>query len=154
MPALEELIRRYRFDEAVYVARPTMPPLERFTASLEQIWQSRWLTNAGPFHEQFEKALGEFLGTPHVNLFCNGTIALLVALQALRIASGEVITTPFTFPATPHVLHWNGGVPAFGDIEPLTFNLDPARIEALITPKTVAIMPVHVFGTPCDVVAI
>jgi dTDP-4-amino-4,6-dideoxygalactose transaminase len=154
MSALDELIRRHRFDHEVYVARPTMPPLEKFNTSLEEIWRTRWLTNSGPFHQRFEAALGQYLGTPHVNLFCNGTIALLVALQALRIASGEVITTPFTFPATPHVLHWNGVVPVFGDIDPVTLNLDASKVEALITPKTVAIMPVHVFGNPCDVAAL
>jgi dTDP-4-amino-4,6-dideoxygalactose transaminase len=131
-----------------------MPPLDRFQASLEEIWRSRWLTNGGVFHQRLERAIGDYLGTPHVSIFCNGTIALLVALQALRIASGEVITTPFTFPATPHVLHWNGVVPVFGDIDPVTFNLDPTRIESLITPRTVAILPVHVFGNPCDVSAI
>jgi dTDP-4-amino-4,6-dideoxygalactose transaminase len=151
---LEGIVRRYKQNEPIYVARPTMPPLERFTASLEEIWRSRWLTNAGAFHQRFEAALGQYLGTEHVNLFCNGTIALLVALQSLRITGGEVITTPFTFPATPHAIHWNGAVPIFCDIDPETFNVDVARIEALITPRTVAILPVHVFGNPCDVEAI
>jgi len=151
---LDALVSKYRFETEIYVSRPTMPPLERFHESLEEIWRSRWLTNGGAFHQRFEKALGVYLGMPHVNLFCNGTIALLVALQALRVTSGEVITTPFTFPATPHVLHWNEVSPVFCDIDPLSFNLDPAKIESLVTPKTVAILPVHVFGNPCDVDAI
>jgi dTDP-4-amino-4,6-dideoxygalactose transaminase len=148
---LDDLVTRWKLSEEIFVARPTMPPLDRFQESLARNWESRWLTNNGPFHQRFEASLCSYLGADHVSVFCNGTIALLVALQALRITSGEVITTPFTFPATPHVLHWNGVTPVFCDIDPETFNLDPAKIESLITPRTLAIMPVHVFGNPCDV---
>ncbi|MBX3470540.1 MAG: DegT/DnrJ/EryC1/StrS family aminotransferase [Planctomycetes bacterium] len=140
--------------EPVYVTRPTLPSLERFRESLEQVWDSRVLTNGGAFHQRLEAALCARLGVEHLSLFCNGTIALLVALQALRVSSGEVITTPFTFPATPHVLHWNGVTPVFCDIDPVTFNLCPEQVEALITPRTLAILPVHVFGQPCDVEAL
>lgn len=148
---LEDLIRALALDDEVFVTRPTLPPLERFHESLREIWASGWLTNNGPFHARFEKALVGALGVEHASLFCNGTIALLVALQALRVTSGEVITTPFTFPATPHVLFWNGVTPVFCDIEPRTFNLDPDALESLITPRTLAILPVHVYGNPCDV---
>ncbi len=117
---------------------------------LESIWESKWLTNAGPFHQQLEAALAEYLGVEHIALFTNGTIALVTALQSLRIV-GEVITTPYSFVATAHSLLWNGIKPVFVDIDPITFNLDPERIEAAITPQTTAIMPVHVYGNPCDV---
>jgi dTDP-4-amino-4,6-dideoxygalactose transaminase len=134
----------------IYVTQPYLPPLGEFIPYLEQIWQNRWLTNAGPFHNQLEEALARHLDVPHLSLFSNGTIALVVALQALRI-SGEVITTPFTFVATTHSLLWNGIKPVFVDIEEDTFNLDPERIEAAITPQTTAILPVHCYGNPCDV---
>lgn len=134
----------------IHVTRPDLPPLEEFIPYLEQIWQNRWLTNAGPFHAGLEAALVRHLDVPQLSLFTNGTIALVVALQALRI-SGEVITTPFTFVATTHALWWNGIKPVFVDIERETFNLDPDRIEAAITPQTTAILPVHCYGTPCDV---
>ena len=134
----------------VYVTQPYLPPLEEFVPYLEQIWKNRWLTNAGPFHVQLEAALVRHLEVPQLSLFSNGTIALVVALQALRI-TGEVITTPFTFVATTHSLLWNGIKPVFVDIERETFNLDPERIEAAITPQTTAIMPVHCYGNPCDV---
>lgn len=137
----------------IYVTQPNMPPLEEFTAYLEQIWESKWLTNQGPFHEKLEVALCEFLGVDHLSLFSNGTLALLTALQALHV-SGEVITTPFSFVATTHSLWWNNIKPVFVDIDPVTFNLDPKKIEAAITPQTTAIMPVHVYGTPCDTTAI
>ncbi len=150
----DDLIKQYRLPEAVTVARPTMPSLADYYKHLERIWESRWLTNAGQFEREFERRLAEYLGVEHVSLFCNGTIALLVALQALRINSGEVITTPFTFPATAHVLHWNNIRPVFCDIDEKTFNLDPHRIEQLISPNTKAILPVHVYGNPCDVEAI
>jgi dTDP-4-amino-4,6-dideoxygalactose transaminase len=130
-----------------------MPALSDFTRYLEQIWERRWLTNNGLLHQEFEARLAEHLGVEQISLFCNGTIALLVAIQALAIR-GEVITTPFTFPATVHVLHWNRIRPVFCDIEETTFNIDPALIEARIGPRTTAILPVHVFGTPCDVRAI
>jgi dTDP-4-amino-4,6-dideoxy-D-glucose transaminase len=137
----------------VYVTQPYLPPLADFIPYLEQIWKNRWLTNAGPFHNQLEEALVRYLDVPQLSLFSNGTIALVVALQALRI-SGEVITTPFTFVATTHSLLWNGIKPVFVDIEGDTFNLDPERLEAAITPQTTAILPVHCYGNPCDVARI
>jgi dTDP-4-amino-4,6-dideoxygalactose transaminase len=137
----------------VYVTQPYLPPLEEFIPYLQEIWDRRILTNAGPFHEQFEQALCDYLGVEHVALFANGTLALVTALQALRI-TGEVITTPYSFVATAHSLLWNGIKPVFADIDPRTFNLDPRRIEAAITPQVTAIMPVHCYGTPCDVEAI
>lgn len=127
-----------------------MPPLEEFIPYLEKIWENRILTNNGDFHKQLEAELTEYLGVKHIALFCNGTMALLTALQALRI-TGEVITTPFSFVATAHSLLWNGNVPVFADIDPVTFNITPETIEPVITDKTTAIMPVHVYGTPCDV---
>ncbi len=148
------ILRERKLPDPVYVTRPTMPDLSSYNACLEQIWQSRWLTNDGEFHQRFENSLKEHLGVEHLSLFVNGTIALLVALQALRINSGEVITTPFTFPATVHVLHWNRITPVFCDIDEKTFNIDPARIDSHITPDTKAILAVHVYGTPCDVKAI
>jgi len=152
--ALDTMVAQYGFSEPIYVTRPTMPSLEAYTALLEGIWDSRWLTNDGALHTQLEQALCAYLATEHLSLFCNGTIALLVALQALGINEGEVITTPFTFPATPHVLHWNRVQPVFCDIDPATYNLDATQIEACITPDTRAILGVHVYGTPCDVDAI
>ena len=137
----------------VYVTQPFLPPLEEFIPYLEQIWESKILTNGGPFHEQLEQALCGYLGVEHIALFTNGTIALITALQALRI-TGEVITTPYSFVATSHSLLWNGIKPVFVDIDPTTLNLDPAKIEAAITPQTTAIMPVHCYGHPCDVEAI
>ena len=137
----------------IYVTQPHLPPLEEFIPYLEEIWASRILTNGGPFHVQLEVALCAYLGVEHLALFTNGTVALVTALQALRI-TGEVITTPYSFVATSHSLLWNGIKPVFVDIDPATLNLDPARIEAAITPQTTAIMPVHVYGHPCDVKAI
>jgi dTDP-4-amino-4,6-dideoxygalactose transaminase len=137
----------------IYVTQPELPPLEEFMPYLRKIWDSRVLTNGGPFHQMFEAALCEYLGVKHVCLFTNATIALVTALQSLRIA-GEVITTPYSFVATAHSLKWNGIEPVFVDVDPVTLNLDPARIEAAITPRTTAIMPVHCYGTPCDVDAI
>jgi dTDP-4-amino-4,6-dideoxygalactose transaminase len=139
--------------DRLYVTKPYLPPLEEFTPLLERIWASRQLTNGGPFHEELEAALAAHLGVEHISLFANGTLALVSALQALRI-SGEVITTPFSFVATAHSLLWNNIRPVFCDIDPATCNLDPARIEAAITPQTTAILPVHCFGRPCDVDAI
>lgn len=133
-----------------YVTQPYLPPLEEFLPSLRQIWDSHQLTNAGPFHEQFETALAKHLGVPHVALFSNGTLALVTALQALRI-TGEVITTPYSFVATSHSLLWNGIKPVFVDIEPHSFGLDPDKIEAAITPQTTAILAVHVYGFPAQV---
>ncbi len=136
--------------EPIYVTQPHLPPLDDFLPMLREIWDSKILTNAGPFHGRLERALCEHLGVKHIALFANATIALLTALQALRI-TGEVITTPYSFVATAHSLLWNGIKPVFVDIDPLTLNLDPARIEAAITPQTTAIMPVHCYGHPCDV---
>jgi dTDP-4-amino-4,6-dideoxygalactose transaminase len=153
-PAPPELLARHRFAEPVYVTRPTLPKLEDYQRKLERIWETRWLTNDGECHTQLRRALMDYLGVEHLNLCCNGTIALLLALQAARINGGEVITTPFSFPATPHALYWNRVQPVFCDIDPIDFNLDPERIERLIGPDTRAILPVHVFGNPCDVRAI
>src|SRR5262245_31681586 len=137
-------------DKPIFVTRPDLPPLEEFLPYLKRIWETKWLTNSGPFHKQLEKDLSAYLGVKHLALFANGTIALVTALQALRI-TGEVITTPYSFVATAHSLLWNGIKPVFVDIEPNTFNLDPGRIEAAITPHTTAILPVHCYGSPCDV---
>jgi dTDP-4-amino-4,6-dideoxygalactose transaminase len=137
-------------NRPIYVTQPYLPPLEEFLPYLEQIWESRWLTNNGPFHQKFEKALCHYLGVDHLALFANGTLALVTALQTLRIV-GEVITTPYSFVATTHSLLWNGLKPVFVDIDPATLNLDPDKIEAAITPQTTAIMPVHCYGHPCDV---
>ena len=137
----------------IYVTQPHLPPLEDFIPYLEQIWQNKILTNGGPFHQQLEQALCDYLGVKHICLFANGTLALMTALQSLRI-SGEVITTPYSFVATAHSLLWNGIKPVFVDIDPDTFNMDPGKIEAAITPQTTAIMPVHCYGRPCDVDAI
>ena len=137
----------------IFVTQPYLPSLSEFVPYLEKIWHSHVLTNGGPMHQQLERALGEYLGVEHIALFNNGTVALLTALQALRI-SGEVITTPYSFVATAHSLLWNGLKPVFVDIDPVTLNMDPAKIEAAITPQTTAIMPVHCYGTPCDVDAI
>jgi dTDP-4-amino-4,6-dideoxygalactose transaminase len=150
----QDIIDRFRVEDPVYVTRPKMPVLEEYEKCLENIWNTRWLTNNGPYHREFEVKLAGFLGVGNLNLFVNGTIALLVALQALRINSGEVITTPFTFPATTHVLHWNRVRPVFCDIEPKTFNIDPEQIERHISSDTKAILGVHVYGNPCEVQAI
>lgn len=137
----------------IYVTKPSLPPLSEFVPYLEQIWKSGILTNGGPFHAQLEQALCEYLGVKHLALFSNATIALITALQALRI-TGEVITTPYSFVATAHSLLWNGITPVFVDIQPDSLNIDPAKIEAAITPRTTAIMPVHCYGQPADVEAI
>jgi dTDP-4-amino-4,6-dideoxygalactose transaminase len=137
----------------IFVTQPHLPPLEEFLPYLQEIWQSKTLTNGGPMHQRLERELCERLGVGHISLFANGTLALVTALQALRI-TGEVITTPYSFVATAHSLLWNGIKPVFVDIDPVTMNLDPARIEAAITPQTTAILPVHCYGTPCDTAAI
>lgn len=137
-------------EPPLYVTQPYLPPLEEFVPYLERIWHSKVLTNGGPMHRELEQALGEYLGVEHIALFNNGTIALLTALQALRV-TGEVITTPYSFVATAHSLLWNGIRPVFVDIDPATLNLDPARLEAAISPRTTAILPVHCYGNPCDV---
>ena len=134
----------------IYVTQPLMPPLAEFMPYLERIWESKWLTNGGPFHQELEAALADRLDVEHLALFANGTLALVTALQALRI-TGEVITTPFSFVATAHSLLWNSITPVFVDIEPGTCNIDPDMIEQAITPRTSAIMPVHCYGTPCRV---
>jgi len=140
-------------EKPIFVTQPHLPPLEEFVPYLEQLWKSKILTNGGPMHQELEQALCDYLGVEQIALFNNGTIALLTALQALRI-TGEVITTPYSFVATAHSLLWNGIKPVFVDIDPQTLNLDPSRIEAAITPQTTAIMPVHCYGNPCDVAAI
>lgn len=139
-----------KLEKPIYVTQPFMPPLVEFEEFLKQIWDSKWLTNNGRFHQELEKALCEYLGVKYISLFSNGTLALITALQTLRIA-GEVITTPYSFVATTHSLWWNNINPVFVDIDPCTFNLDPNKIEASITPKTSAILPVHVYGNPCDI---
>ncbi|MDE2600350.1 MAG: DegT/DnrJ/EryC1/StrS family aminotransferase [Rhodocyclaceae bacterium] len=140
-------------DQPIYVTQPQLAPLAEFIPYLEQIWENKILTNGGPFHQQFEQALCDYLGVEHLSLFANGTLGLVTALQALRI-TGEVITTPYSFVATAHSLLWNGIKPVFVDIEPQTLNLDPAKIESAITPQTTAILPVHCYGQACDVAAI
>lgn len=139
--------------EEVFVTKPTLPPLEEFIPYLQQIWDNKVLTNGGPFHQQLERELCKYLGVEHICLFTNGTLALVAALQSLRV-TGEVITTPYSFVATSHSLLWNGIRPVFADIDPDTLNLDPERIEAAITPQTTAIMPVHCYGHPANVDAI
>ncbi|KHT40110.1 MULTISPECIES: DegT/DnrJ/EryC1/StrS family aminotransferase [Pectobacterium] len=134
----------------IYVTSPLLPPLTEFIPYLEKIWANKWLTNNGPLHQQLEKKLAEHLGVEHLCLFSNGTLALLTALQALRI-TGEVITTPYSFVATSHSLLWNGLKPVFVDIDPITCNLDPEKIEQAITPATSAILPVHCYGIPANV---
>ena len=140
-------------DKSIWVKQPFLPPLDEFVKSLEKIWESKWITNSGAFHFEFEDRLKEYLGVEHLSLFCNGTLALISALQALRI-SGEVITTPFSFVASTHALHWNNIKPVFVDIEPDACTLDPLKVEAAITPNTTAILPVHVYGNPCRVEAL
>jgi len=134
----------------VFVTQPSLPPLEEYIPYLEKIWESKVLTNGGQFHKELEAELSKYLGVEYVSLFTNGTIALITALQALDI-TGEVITTPYSFVATSNALLWNNFTPVFVDVDSETFNLDPAKIEAAITSNTVAIMPVHCYGNPCDV---
>ena len=135
-------------NNIITVTSPLLPDLEEFNQMLRQIWDSKWVTNNGEFHKRFESALCEYLKVPYISLFTNGTLPLITALQALNI-SGEVITTPYSFVATTHSLWWNGIKPVFVDIDPATGGIDPERIESAITPKTTAIMPVHVYGKPC-----
>ena len=139
--------------DIITVTSPLLPNLDEFTDSLKEIWESKWITNNGQFHQKLEAALAEYLKVPYVSLFTNGTLPLLTALQALRI-TGEVITTPYSFVATTHALWWNGIKPVFVDIDPSTGNIDSQKIEAAITPRTTAILPVHVYGKPCDTEAI
>ena len=133
----------------ITVTSPLLPPLEEFIPYLQQIWDSKWITNNGQFHQQLEQALAEFLGVEYLSLFTNGTLPLITAFQALGIHEGEVITTPYSFVATSHSIWWNGLKPVFVDIEEETCGIDPTKIEAAITPNTVAIMPVHCYGKPC-----
>lgn len=140
-------------EKKIYVTRPSLPPLDLFVEKLKDIWASKWLTNNGKYHQEFEQALCNYLNVYYCSLVSNGTLGLVLALQALRI-TGEVITTPFSFVATTHALHWNGIRPIFCDIDEKTLNIDPEKIEALITPTTTAILPVHVYGHPCDTAAI
>lgn len=133
----------------ITVTSPLLPPLEEFIPYLEEIWNSKWITNNGHFHQELENALCEYLGVKYISVFTNGTLPLITALQALRI-TGEVITTPYSFVATSHAIWWNGLQPVFVDVDPITGNIDPDKIEAAITPRTTAIMPVHVYGNPCD----
>src|SRR5574344_762471 len=136
--------------ELITVTSPLLPNLDEFNEELKKIWDSKWITNMGQFHKELEKDLAAYLKVPYVSLFTNGTLPLLTALQAMRI-TGEVITTPYSFVATTHSIWWAGCKPVFVDIDPKTGNLDPEKIEAAITPKTTAIMPVHCYGKPCDV---
>jgi dTDP-4-amino-4,6-dideoxygalactose transaminase len=138
------------FAEPIYVTRPLLPSLDGFSGRLEEIWSAGWLTNAGEQHERLTQAIREYLRVPEVSLFNNGTIALLAAMRTLGLR-GEVITTPFTFPATPHAITWSGASPVFCDIDPVRLTLDPARVEEAITPRTTGILAVHVYGIPCDV---
>ena len=147
------MIRITPFENQILVSRPLLPDLNELSETLQEIWDAKWLTNMGKQHQLLETRLAEYLKVPTLSLFNNGTIALIVACQSLRL-SGEVITTPFTFAASPHVLAWNNISPIFCDIDPKTMNLDAEKIESLITPKTTGILAVHVFGTPCDVLKI
>ncbi len=140
-------------DNIITVTSPFLPDLEEFTSMLRTIWGSKWITNNGDFHKEFESALADYLKVPYVSLFTNGTLPLLIALQALQV-KGEVITTPYSFVATTHSIWWNGCQPVFVDIDPATGNIDPDRIEEAITPRTSAIMPVHVYGMPCNIAEI
>ena len=136
-------------NSKILVASPLLPDLKLFEQSLKKIWESKWLTNNGDFHKKFEVELCKYLGVKYLSIYTNGTLPILAALQTLKI-TGEVITTPYSFVATTHALWWNGIKPVFVDIDPVTGNLDPNKIEAAITPKTTAILPVHVYGNPCD----
>jgi dTDP-4-amino-4,6-dideoxygalactose transaminase len=141
------------FDRPIYVTRPLLPDLSQVTEKMQEIWNSKWLTNNGSQHKLLETKLQKILKVPYLSLFGSGTLALLIGCQSLRL-SGEVITTPFTFAATPHVLTWNNIKPVFCDIDPVTMNIDPNKIESLITPQTTAILGVHIYGVPCDVLKI
>lgn len=141
-------------NNPIYVTQSVLPELEDFIPYLEQIWENKVLTNGGPLHQQLEKELCEYLGVDYISLFNNGTIALVVALQALGLKTGEVITTPYTFLATAHAIAWNNLTPVFVDIDPVTSNIDPIAVEQAITSDTVAILPVHCYGIPCDIEAL
>jgi len=137
-------------NKPILVTSPLLPDLQEFDQYLRQIWDSRWLTNNGSMHQKLEQALADYLGVEYISLFTNGTLPLITALQALGLTKGEVITTPYSFVATTHSIWWNGLKPVFVDVEPDTGNIDPNKIEGAITPDTVAIMPVHVYGQPCN----
>ena len=137
-------------NKQITVTSPLLPPLEEFIPYLQQIWNSKWITNNGQFHQQLEQALAEYLGVEYISVFTNGTLPLITALQALGLTKGEVITTPYSFVATTHAIWWNQLTPVFVDVDPVTGCIDPDKIEAAITDNIVAIMPVHVYGTPCD----
>jgi dTDP-4-amino-4,6-dideoxygalactose transaminase len=141
---------KYKIEMPIFVTKPYLPPLKEFNKYLEEIWRSKWLTNMGKYHQEFEEALAEHLDIKYISLFSNGTLALITALQTLRI-TGEVITTPYSFVASTHALHWNKITPVFCDIEADFANINPDRIESAITPQTTAILPVHVYGNPCQV---
>jgi len=141
---------QHQSNESIYVTQPFLPPLTEFIPYLEDIWARKWITNNGHYHQELEKALCDYLGVKYISLFSNGTLALITALQVLKI-TGEVITTPYSFVASTHSLWWNNIKPVFVDIESKYFNIDPEKIEAAITPKTTAILPVHVYGNPCNV---
>ena len=149
----DEIQQKIMSKGSIKVTSPLLPDLNEFTELLKDIWGSKWITNNGQYHQQLEQALAEYLKVPFVSLFTNGTLPIITALQALGI-KGEVITTPYSFVATTHALWWNGIKPVFVDIDPINGNIDPAKIEAAITSKTTAIMPVHVYGNPCDIKAI
>ena len=140
-------------ENTITVTSPLLPDLGELDELLKDIWRRKWITNNGHYHNELERALGEYLKVPYVSLFTNGTLPLITALQALRV-TGEVVTTPYSFVATTHALWWNGIKPVFVDVDPATGNMDPTKIEAAITPRTTAIMPVHVYGRPCDTSAI
>lgn len=141
-------------NKPIYVTQSVLPDLKDFIPYLEQIWENKILTNGGPLHQQLEKELCEYLGVDYISLFNNGTIALITALQALGLKEGEVITTPYTFIATAHAIVWNNLTPVFVDIDPVTSNIDPQAVEKAVTENTVAILPVHCYGIPCDVEAL
>lgn len=137
-------------EKQITVTSPLLPDLGEFNVLLKDIWSRKWITNNGHYHQELEKALAEYLNVPYISLFTNGTLPLITALQALGITEGEVITTPYSFVATTHALWWNGITPVFVDVDPTTGNMDPEKIELAITPRTKAILPVHVYGQPCD----
>jgi dTDP-4-amino-4,6-dideoxygalactose transaminase len=152
--SFDRLANQFHSTEPVYVTRPRLPSLDDYVKHLRRVWDSHWLTNDGALHDELRAGLETYLGVEHLSLCCNGTVALLLSLQAARINGGEVITTPFTFPATPHSLYWNRVRPVFCDVSEDTFNIDPEKIEGLISAETRAILGVHVFGNPCETEAI
>lgn len=147
---IREIVAEHGFAAPVHVTRPTMPPLADYFDLLAEVWPTGSISNGGALHQRLEERLGEYLGAGHVSLFGNGTSALIAALQSLDVAGGEVITTPFTFAATAHAIHFSGATPVFADVGVDSVNVDPDRIEACIGPKTKAILPVHLYGMPCD----